>query len=334
MLKHLPVVCLAIMLTSCVSTVNRSGSETKRPVENRALPAVTTSFADVDTTLIMPSDLSAGMSPISLMELPRTENGAFVLAPGLYEADFKSFCLQPGTPGPSSKDVYFQAPLEGGRKDMIQSILVHYRNEPRLEQKNVQLLLWAVVSHTDFNKLSPDVQYTARQLLTQRQVFELQGGVLGVVKTVAGTLPSSGRARDIKQLFDLGVQSYEAYERLAVANVPSSVHRSDLTRDRWYRQPEGYYVRYLPDNYKQTKIQVFVPNEPADTGSADQEQYVVFDPVSLVVVPANSNAQRLGIGGPVVDIVKSVIRIEAGKAPPRPKVPSSKPATAPVKTLP
>ena len=143
---------------------------------------------------------------------------------------------------------------------------------------------------------------------------------MGVVKTVARIVPSTGSQNDIGKLFDLSVRSYEAFERLAVINTPSQILRTDIKQDHWYQHKEGYYVRYIPNNYKQTRIQVYVPDSLADSAAQEPGDYIVFDPASWVVIPANSNAQRLGIGGPVLDIVRSVIRtIGSGKESPRPK---------------
>ncbi len=320
MLKLLLHCLLFVIISSCVSTGHQKGADTSQRNSISTKSTITSSFSDVDTTSILYPDLPAGQTPVSLMELPRTEQGAFVLSPGLYEADFKTYCLQPGTPGPSASDVYFQAPLEGSRKEMIQTILFNSRKESGLAQKNVQLLLWSVISQSDFQKLSPEVKYAAMQLLSPKQIFELQGGVLGVVKTLARVVPSSNSQNDIRKLFDLSVRSYEAFEQLAVVNTPSRILRTDIKQDQWYQQKEGYYVRYIPCNYKQTRIQVYVPGNMVDSAAHESGNYIVFDPTSWVVVPANSNAQRLGIGGPVLDIVRSVIRtIGSGQGSQRPK---------------
>lgn len=326
---------ILMILSSCVSSSHRKTPDRGTWNGNSTLPAVTSGFNDVDTLQITRPDVT-GKSPVSLMELPRTEQGAFVLSPGFYEADFKTFCLQPGTPGPTSKDVYFQAPLKGARKEMIHSILLNSRKESHLEQKNVQLLLWSVVSHSDFNKLSPEVQFTAKQLLSPKQLFELQGGMLGLIKTVAATVPSSGSPNELRKLFDLSVRSYEAFEQIAVVNTPSRIRRTDITNDHWYRQNDGYFVRYIPNNYKETKIQVYMPERPEDSTINEPGRHIIFDPASWVVVPANSNAQRLGIGGPVLDIVRTVIRqIESGKGSQQPKLPNPpKPPTPPGKNQP
>jgi hypothetical protein len=330
--KHLlKCLLLVVILSSCVSTAHKKAADINMRNSIVTLPAVTSHLREVDTTAIMQPDLPADTSPVSLMELPRTEEGGFVLSAGFYEADFKTYCLQPGTPGPSANDVYFQAPLEGPRKELIQTILLNSRKQSVLEQKNVQLLLWSVVSQSDFHKLSHDVQYAAMQLLPPKQLFELQGGVLGVVKTVARVVPTSAGQNDIRKLFDLSVRSYEAFEQLAVLNAPSQVWRTDLKQGQWYQQEEGYYVRYIPNNYKQTKIQIYVPDSIVDSTAHETGNYVVFDPTSWVVGPANSNAQRLGVGGPVLDIVRTVIRgIKSKKDSQRPK--ETNKGKAPTKT--
>ena len=119
------------------------------------------------------------------MDLPQTQYGGFVLSPGFYEAEFKTYCLQPGTPDPTQGDAYLQGPVTGHRKDIIESVLLNSRERPDLEQRNVQLLLWSVVSGSNFNKLSYTVQADAMKLLTPKQVFTLKGGVAGVLKTVS-----------------------------------------------------------------------------------------------------------------------------------------------------
>lgn len=299
-------VVIFVFLSSCVSTTNQK-TENNTLRNNRSLSPISTSFNDVDTSLITHPDLPANQSIVSLIDQPRTEEGSFVLTAGLYEADFKTYCLQPGTPGPSSRDVYFQADLKGSRKDIIQTILTNSQKESHLDQENIQLLLWSVVSHSDFNKLSPDVKYTATKLLSPKQIFQLQGGVVGLVKQAGSMMPSSVRGNDMWNLFDLGISSYEAYERIAVVNSPSVIKPTSITKDHWYKQEEGYYIRYIANTYKETRIQVYVPDNITDSTDADNS-YVIFDPVSSVVVPANSNAQRLGVGAPVSDIIRSVIR--------------------------
>ncbi len=254
---------------------------------------------------------------LSMIEQPQTEQGSFILKPGFYTADFKSYCLQPGTPDPTPRDAYFQAPVNHPRKEIIETILKNSQTATDLDQRNIQLLLWGVVSRTEFSKLPSPVQYTGRRLLNTKQVFELNGGVMGVVKTVAAVMPSGGTLGDIQQVFNTGVNSYEAYERIAVPRTLSQMRKPEFKLNQWYRHEQGYYVRYYPDGYKKTNIQVYVPETTAD--GENLINYILFDPTSISIAPANTNAQRLGIGAPVViDIIRTVIKVIDLDKPTRP----------------
>jgi hypothetical protein len=331
LLRHIWIV---ILLSACASSNrNQSGSEVVTNNPSNRSEAITSIFNEVDTVNFVQNEFVGDKKPSPLTDLARTEDGAYVLAPGFYETDFKTYCLQPGTPDPSSRDAYFRAPLTGARKEIIETILRNSQKKPYLEQKNTQLLLWSVVSKTEFNKLGPAVQATGRELLTSKQIYELNGGTMGVMKTVARNMPSTGMKTmngDLFKLFEIGSNSYEAYERLAVLQQPSKISRPDFKRDQWHKQEEGYYVRYMPDSYKNTKIQVYVPNDCVDSTNKRAGEYVVFNPTSLVIVPAWSNAQRLGVGGAVVDIIREVVKIEKKSPPPPPrKQPERKPTTKP-----
>ena len=258
------------------------------------------------------------------MDLPQTEDGEIVLSDGFYEADFKSYCLQPGTPSPSGNDAYRQGPLTGYRKDIIETVLRNSLKRPDLEQRNIQLLLWSVVSGSDFRKLSWEVQTTAQQLLSRKQIFELKGGVMGVVKTVSEALPATGVTSanlKLKQLFELGTSSYELFERVAVLQQSHGTNKTAINKDQWYKQSNGYYLRYFPSSYQHVKIQVYVPEGMAEKNSQEQ---MLFDPVTMMAIPAHSNSQRLGIGAPAIDIIRKIIQIQ--KTPDNPKKPPVKPS--------
>lgn len=245
----------------------------------------------------------------SLMELPQTQYGGFVLAPGFYEAEFKTYCLQPGTPDPKPRDAYLQGPVTGHRKEIVESVLLNSRNQPGIDQRNIQLLLWSAVSGSDFNKLSPAVQADAMKLLTPKQIFELKGGVIGLIKTVSSTTGILSSNSDIKKLFDAGIHSYESYEKLAVLNEPTKIKRTGVKADQWYKQSENYYVRYFPVSYKKVRIQVYVPQGLLDAEGKHNGEHVVFDPTGQQAMPAYTNAQRLGVGAPIGEIVRVIIQV-------------------------
>ena len=265
--------------------------------------------------------IAANLQPLPLTDLPASEDGGFILKPGFYETEFKTYCLQPGTPDPRQGDEYLQMPVTGYRKEIVQSILLNSRDRNDIDQKNIQLLLWSVVSGSDFNNLSYHVQNDASKLLTQKQIFELKGGVVGVIKNFSSATGILNANNDIKHLFESGIRSYEAYERIAVRREESKTIKKEVKRGQWYKQPENYYVRYFPESYKKVKIQVYVPDGLLDANNQLNKDYVVFEPTGKQAIPAFTNAQRLGIGSTVLDIVRIVIKTGKRSSPPAQPVP-------------
>lgn len=305
----LKILCFVILLSACASS-SRNGKQT-------------VSNITIDTASSVQPAIASDQKPQSLMDLPQTQYGGFVLAPGFYEAEFKTYCLQPGTPDPSQGDAYLQGPVTGYRKDIIESVLLKSGEKPELDQRNVQLLLWSVVSGSNFNKLSHTVQSDAIKLLTPKQVFTLKGGVAGVIKTVSNSSKIFNVDLGMQRLFETGITSYETFERIAVLKEPSQIRRRNIKYDQWYRQTENYYVRYFPVSYKKVRIQVYVPDSLMDAGAKLDGEYVVFDPTGQQAIPAFTNAQRLGIGAPVLDIVRVIIQVNKGSSHPK-KLPEKK----------
>ena len=284
-----------LFLTACSSSRNSSQSTGDNNTFNSETPA--------QPALVPEQQLQ------SLMDLPQTQFGGFVLKPGFYEAEFKTYCLQPGTPDPRQGDAYLQGPVTGHRKEIVESVLLNSRDKRNIDQKNIQLLLWSVVSRSDFNRLSPAVQTDAMQLLTPKQLFELKGGVIGAIKTAAYSTGVLNANSDIKRLFASSVNSYEAYENIAVRREQSRVIKQGVKYDQWFKQKENYYIRYFPESYKKVRIQVYVPDGILDADNKFNGDYVVFDPTGQQATPAFTNAQRLGIGAPVIDVIRAVIKI-------------------------
>ena len=106
------------------------------------------------------------------------------------------------------------------------------------------------------------------------------------------------------------------------------MHKADYKKEQWYKQTGGYYLRYFPNGYQQVKIQVYVPKGTLDSSGMQEGNYLIFDPVTQMATPANSNAQRLGIGSPVADIIRKIIRIQKDIPTPKRPAPKEQPKTA------
>jgi len=291
-----------LALTACSSSRNSNQTVTDNTIANEALaqPAI-----------------ALDQKPLSMMDLPQTQDGGFVLMPGFYEAEFKTYCLQPGTPDPREGDAYLQGQVTGYRKEIVESILLNSRNKYDIEQRNIQLLLWSTVSGSDYNKLSSSVKADAARLLTPKQIFELKGGMMGVIKNVSQSTGILNANSDMKRLFETSIDSYDAYERIAVRREQSKVTKKGVKYDQWYKQKENYYIRYFPVSYKKVRIQIYVPDSLLDANNKLNNEYVVFDPTGQEAIPAFTNAQRLGIGAPAIDVIRSVIKINKQTPPPK-----------------
>jgi hypothetical protein len=335
MSRNLPATLVAIfIMAACGPSTRNSVSPQVHASATNQDNRISNAAAGTDLNETGIHAMLAERTALSLLDLPVSDRGEIILSEGYYEAEFKSYCLQPGTPDPSDRDAYLQMPLAGPRREILETALRNSINRPDLRQEHIQLLLWSVVSGSDFNRLAPGVKRTAGQLLTAKQVFELKGGVMGLVKTASALLPESALGNSYKQvrnLFEIGSDSYEAYERIAVLRQPSVIRYPDYKKDQWYKHAEGYYLRYFPKGYQRVKVQVYVPEGLLDSAGLYHGQHLLFDPVSTMAIPANSNAQRLGIGAPVADVIRKVIQIHREMKPrrePSPKPTFPKPPAA------
>ena len=200
---RIPFFASLILLASCSNFKDLSGNSDseqthslKRVIEKPK--PVTTAFRDADTNSVQIEEQLLTSQPRSLFSVPRSAYGNYILSPGFYEGDFKSFCLHPGTHGPSEGDGYLYAPLKGSRKDIIETILRNSESHRSIPQKEVQLLVWAVISNANFKDLSSQLKMTASQLLTANQLYTLNGGALGLIPRdvsaqLTQRLPSSVR---------------------------------------------------------------------------------------------------------------------------------------------
>ena len=72
------------------------------------------------------------------------------------------------------------------------------------------------------------------------------------------------------------------------------------------------------------KIQIFVPDGLLDAEGKMNGDYLVFDPTATQANPAFTNAQRLGVGAPVKEIVRIIVQVSKNPRP-QPKSPERKP---------
>ena len=274
----------------------------KAGIDLRKSP-ITTDFSDANTNAPVPDNFGDNLIPKRLYHQPRDADGSFQLRSGLYEMTCRSYCLKAGTHGPSQGDGYLLAPADGPMRDLVVAILRNSEHHPNIRQQQVQLLLWAIIARTNFKNLSPQLQTVAYTLVSGKDLARWIGRGVGsefaqtayqqLLRSAPPALHQILQAEhQMRSLFQQASYRYADFERLAVMSGAAFVDRPDIRRGRWSRHPDGYYTRYYPSSYSQTRVQVFVPDElgGARVNFADD-----------IAVPANTGAQRLGQSNVPVD---------------------------------
>jgi len=259
---------------------------------------------------------------------PKTNTGDYILRSGVYSMNAQSFCLRGYTHGPSQGDGHLYAPLEGKKADLVQSILERYGNKPEIPQKNVQVLLWAIIAGADMNTLGEQHSKTLNELFTVQELLELQGkdllsgfadNQLNELRKIAydNTSPKLRNLIEADSKIRAMVQqnkSFQEIERIAI--IAGAAPREDMIREvskgRWSYHPEGFFVRFFPNGYPQTRVDVYVPYEDdvkinskgeavGISFSSDKTKEVIFSLSQMTAIPANRSSQRIGVSPVPVD---------------------------------
>lgn len=273
------VLALLICFVSCetfnsVLSVNTSLSKSLSIKQTLLKPPapVTTSFEDDALTEIIwmdyfnpPEDM---INDASILQ--RDSIGRYLIESGIYKIDAKSYCLKPGTYGPSTGDGYLYAPLRGPQANIIQKILQKTYNDPSINQKEIQVLLWAIIAQSRFEDLPQRQKQIVGKCLNFIEIQQLNGGAWDLVPQEVKDQMLSNTNTQIKKVLDIENnirnsivlnQSYQAIESIAVLSGP--ILWGDTIRStpagRWCYHPDGYFIRLFPRNYSQTRVEFFIP---------------------------------------------------------------------------
>jgi len=233
---------------------------------------ITTSLDDAMTEVPFLDDYNPKYF-LPMGELPRGPGGSFLLMPGCYEIRLESFCLHAGVAGPGGGDGYLLAPLKGPRASIIEHILLNSAKNRDVPQHDIQVLIWAILARTKISDMNPNMQATAARLLTTKEIVELNGSALDLVKNELmgryfGKLPPAVRQvmeaeANLRSMLSSGGGTYAELESIAVpvyGNVPLSKDSREVPQGRWSFSPDGYFIRFYPSGYSETLVQVSVPD--------------------------------------------------------------------------
>lgn len=237
-----------------------------------------------------------------LASLNRSTNGGFILKAGYYEMMAQSYCLKAGTYGPGGGNGYIYGPLKGKAEDIVRTILENSVAHPEITQRDIQLLLWAIMARAKYESLQQNVQNAAITLLSPEQVKTLKSSALSILNSrqmrrlIGKASPDLRKAlqaeADMRRAFARPNATYAEFERIAVlfGDVGLGVGSQEIPSGRWSLHPDGYYIRYIPSGYSKTIVQIWLPEGSEGIGKE-------YNPAIHVAVPGNTSRQRLGQSG-------------------------------------
>ncbi len=224
-------------------------------------------------------------------------DGAFILKPGIYEVYAQSFTLDLGDVNTTKAGGYYPAPIKGSKAKIVAALLKQSELHPDITQADIQQLLFAIVQGTDLEKMPPAIQQTAVRVLPHNTVAQMQGATQA--KALENSLMNMLNQRLSKnpaaqQQMNQISNGLKQAQQMAGPSFKADAEASEpVARGTWAEMPGGFYVRYLPDGYMKTRLQVMVPDEAI--AQADPKAPLTFDPTQYLAVLGQAPPERIGI---------------------------------------
>lgn len=258
--------------------------------------AVSTNFKDCNKIDVKNADFGKNEKYTNLCNLAFSASEGYLLKPGFYTIELKSFCMHAGTYAPSKGDGYLYAPLKGQKKEIVNSLIKNWYKNQDLPQQTVQALVWAIIAKSSFKNMNPEMQLAATKLLSKNELLSLTKMGLdfvpaNVMSKAKSNLPPSVQMvleaeNKIRNFFSSSSSSsYADLEKLALLSGVNPV-TSEIAYGSWGLHPNGYWTSYQPHGYRQMTVRIYVPNTISS---------VNYIPSDDVAVPANTGSQRLKV---------------------------------------
>lgn len=227
---------------------------------------VSTTIPDAVNGIGVPVADEWAISTRPLSALRSAAPGTVELEPGIWEIKLESFSLSVGAVAPIPEEGFLLAPLRGDGAAVIQRILDAASAAPDVSQEQVQSVLWAVLSRAREASWPEPLRALAQRWLTPAQITQLDAKSLGPLPIAREDLmqwvrPSVAWALDAESKIRQQLAAGATYERLTQTAVRPGVFESELgDRDilsgRWNHHPSGYFVRFIPETFQRTMLQI------------------------------------------------------------------------------
>jgi hypothetical protein len=269
-------------------------------------PTLSTGVADtIHLSILPPSIEPQEFEP--LLKLERDKDGAFILRAGIFQAEVESFSLEPYDPGYPRPMAFFPAPIKGRTAKVISDTLKYSEIHPDVQQAWIQNFLGLTVYGKHLEEMPQPTQQAATRILPKETLALIHGASQAkkLGKILLGQLGRQVGAKDPKAAQEInGAIDKEKKIDQAVGvtttigalkgNAASvGIAADSAPRGSWAEMPGGFFVRYLPESYVRTKVQVIVPEAAME--HVDPKAPLTFDPTQYLAVHVGTPAQRLGI---------------------------------------
>lgn len=205
----------------------------------------------------------------------QVDQSGMTITTGFYDITVESYCIRAGAYRPkSSGNGYLLAPLQGPKADIVKSTLRNSYAASDIPQRDVQTLIWAILSGTKISKMSPTNIGIAQRLLSTEELFQLNNGVIGLipdellrqlVNKANAQVPESYKRlvqsyADLKSTLESASGTFEELERIAVPEADANSNPGNVVKPgQWMLRDGDYFVRVMPKGYRQAQIQIYRP---------------------------------------------------------------------------
>jgi len=218
---------------------------------------ITTSIDDALPVAFWVNGIDQYFEPVE----PENYNAA--LPPGYYRMTIQSYCLKAGTNAPTKGSGHLIAPLKGKLSDIVENILTRSPEHPEVAQRDIQLLLWAIIAGTKFTDLSADLQMRVRPLLTETEIAELSIGIKDIpLDILPDDLKSIAKFyKELRSKITNPASTYEEIEQMAVISgePPSQFLKRKVEPGNWAYIGDGFYMRIIPEAYYKSVVELYRP---------------------------------------------------------------------------
>jgi hypothetical protein len=236
----------------------------------RREPPISTDLSDAVTQAPFLDDYNPP-EPLPLAALGYDANGVYHVFGGDFAVTLQTYCLHAGAYAPSSGDGYAYADLHGPESTIVRHVLQRSVRARDIPQTTIQMLVWTILSRTRPNTLNGELRQAAERLLDKQELSSLNGGALGVIPDdlrmrITPRLPEAvQRTIEIdNRIRSLAAQSGLTFEDWKAIAVPAgrAIARGGapaLPSGRWSYHKDGYFIRFKPSSFLETRVEVSVP---------------------------------------------------------------------------